>query len=203
MLTIKIDQEFKSLIPPLSTDEYSQLEQNLINDGIRDPLVLWNNTLIDGHNRYEIAQKYNLDFETIDKDFEDRDGAKLWIISNQLGRRNLLPAVRIKLAMTAEPIIAAKAKENSLANLKQNQNTDDDKCRYRKNETEKTDESIRADAPFLRIEETLQEHQSQQSDKDKNKTNRQHKTNYQVAKLASVSDKSVERYKNKAITLFD
>ena len=63
MTDIKIDQEFQSLIPPLSTDEYNQLEQNLIKDAIRDPLVLWNGTLIDGHNRYDISQKHNLEFK--------------------------------------------------------------------------------------------------------------------------------------------
>ena len=170
MTDIKIDQEFQSLIPPLTIDEYNQLEQNLITDGIRDPLVIWNGILIDGHNRYDISQKHNLEFKTIEMQFDNRDDVKIWIINNQLGRRNLLPAVRIKLAMVAEPIIAAKKKENSIANLKQNQTTDTDICRSRTPEKEI-------------------------SSKEKKKIERQNATNYQVAQIAGVSDKSVERYK--------
>ena len=50
-----IDAEFKALIPALTKDEFSQLEENILRDGIQDPLKIWNGTLIDGHNRYEIA----------------------------------------------------------------------------------------------------------------------------------------------------
>jgi hypothetical protein len=41
MTNIQIDPEFKSLIPPLAPEEYAQLESNLIDDGCRDPLVVW------------------------------------------------------------------------------------------------------------------------------------------------------------------
>ena len=41
MHNIQIDNEFKSLIPPLSAEERAQLEANLLADGCRDPLVVW------------------------------------------------------------------------------------------------------------------------------------------------------------------
>jgi len=56
----KIDAEFASLIPPLSADEYMQLEANLIVEGCRDPLVVWGEILIDGHNRLQICTKHNM-----------------------------------------------------------------------------------------------------------------------------------------------
>jgi hypothetical protein len=37
-MNIEINQEFKALIPPLSIEEYSQLEKNIIADGCREPL---------------------------------------------------------------------------------------------------------------------------------------------------------------------
>jgi len=40
-MEITIDQEFKNLIPPLSSEELSQLSQNIKNEGCRDPLVVW------------------------------------------------------------------------------------------------------------------------------------------------------------------
>ena len=54
--TLKIDPEFKDLIPPLSSDEYEQLENNILYDGCREPLIAWNDILVDGHNRYDICQ---------------------------------------------------------------------------------------------------------------------------------------------------
>lgn len=110
-MSITIDNEFSGLIPPLSDEEFNQLEQNCVSEGIRDALVTWNGVLVDGHNRYRIAQKHQLDFQTKEIEFKDRDDAKLWILKNQLGRRNLLPYVRAQLALKLKPIIAEKAKE--------------------------------------------------------------------------------------------
>lgn len=56
-IKLKIDKEFKTLIPPLSPTEYEQLEANIIADGCREPIVIWNGYIIDGHNRYEICKK--------------------------------------------------------------------------------------------------------------------------------------------------
>ena len=66
-----IDNEFQRLIPPLSADEFNQLEQNILQEGIRDALVTWNGILIDGHNRYSIAKKHNLPYKTVEMQFED------------------------------------------------------------------------------------------------------------------------------------
>lgn len=38
---ITIDKEFKDLIPPLTAEEYAQLEENCVREGIRDPLTIW------------------------------------------------------------------------------------------------------------------------------------------------------------------
>lgn len=63
-MSIIIDEEFKSLIPPLSDDEFRQLEANCVRDGIRDPLVVWpqddsNDILVDGHNRFRISAMHS------------------------------------------------------------------------------------------------------------------------------------------------
>jgi ParB-like chromosome segregation protein Spo0J len=56
-----MNQRFKDIIRPLSESELQLLEQNILRDGIRDPLVVWGDTLIDGHNRYAIAQAVQAD----------------------------------------------------------------------------------------------------------------------------------------------
>ena len=38
---IKIDDEFKALIPPISPDEYKLLEESILSEGCRDALVVW------------------------------------------------------------------------------------------------------------------------------------------------------------------
>ena len=110
---MKIDNEFKNLIPPLTEDEYKQLEENILRDGIRDPLVVWSQEeiLVDGHNRYEIAQKHNLPFATKSIDFEDRNEAMAWIIRNQFGRRNLNKFQRSELSIKLKKVISARAKK--------------------------------------------------------------------------------------------
>ncbi len=92
---ITIDPEFANLIPPLDEDEYSKLEESILEEnGLISPLVVWNGILIDGHHQYEILRKYpekKLYYEIYEADFPDRYAAKEWICENQLGRRNLSP----------------------------------------------------------------------------------------------------------------
>ena len=94
MKKFTVDPEFKSNIPPLSDEEFAQLEKNILADGCRDPLVLWGQLLVDGHNRYVICTKHGLPFDTVQKEFASRDEALDWTDANQLGRRNLTPDQR-------------------------------------------------------------------------------------------------------------
>ena len=97
---LKINPDFKALIPPLSAEEFQQLEENIISSSkCRDALVVWNGTIIDGHNRYVICQKHGIPYEVSAKHFPSRKAAVLWILENQLGRRNLTNATRINLAI--------------------------------------------------------------------------------------------------------
>jgi transcriptional regulator with XRE-family HTH domain len=109
---LKINETFRALIPPLSHEEYSQLEANLIENGIREAISIWIDTVIDGHNRYEIAQKHNIPYTTVSYDFQSEADVIPWIIKNQFGRRNLTAYDRSVLALRLKPVIAEKAKEN-------------------------------------------------------------------------------------------
>ena len=111
-MELKIDEEFKTLIPPLSADEFDQLKQNIISDGCREPLVVWNGVIVDGHNRYNICTKNDIPFKVLKKQFEDRNEVIRWIIMNQFGRRNLTPYQRSELAIRLKPLVEMKAKEN-------------------------------------------------------------------------------------------
>lgn len=88
---LKIDPEFEKVIPPLTKDEYHQLEENILDDGrIMMPIAVWGDIIVDGHNRYRIAREYgDIPFSTTQLDFANRYEAIAWICKNQLGRRNL------------------------------------------------------------------------------------------------------------------
>ena len=111
-MNIIIDNEFRSLIPPLTPEEYDGLAASILADGCRDALVLWGDTLVDGHNRYEICTTHDVPFQTVQKEFADRNDVLRWIILNQFGRRNLPAYERAKLALRLKPLIAKKAKAN-------------------------------------------------------------------------------------------
>jgi site-specific DNA-methyltransferase (adenine-specific) len=88
---LTIDPEFAALIPPLAPEEREQLERNILADGCRDPLTVWDGVIVDGHNRYEICTRHGLLFKTVGIEFFDREAAMDWMDANQLGRRNLSP----------------------------------------------------------------------------------------------------------------
>lgn len=94
--SLKIDPEFSAQILPLSFDELHQLELNMIRDGkLTDPIIVWNKTILDGHNRYNILRKHSfIEYEIKEMEFSSRQEALIWICNHQLGRRNLTPERR-------------------------------------------------------------------------------------------------------------
>lgn len=111
---LEIKEEFKKLIPSLTTEEFKQLEENCLAEGIREAILTWNGFIIDGHNRYEIATKWNLDYQTKLKHFKNEEEVKEWMILNQFGRRNLSNYQRSVLALQLEEVFKEKAKENQI-----------------------------------------------------------------------------------------
>jgi N6-adenosine-specific RNA methylase IME4 len=109
---LEIKKEFKELIPALTAEEFKQLEDNCLAEGIREKIITWNGFIIDGHNRYEIATRWNLDYETESKHFKNEEAVKEWMILNQFGRRNLSNYQRSVLALQLEDVFKEKAKEN-------------------------------------------------------------------------------------------
>jgi hypothetical protein len=80
-------------MPPLSAEEYQQLQANVLAEGCREPLVVWEEAglLLDGHNREQICRAHALTFHTHLLSLPTREDAVNWIINNQIGRRNLTP----------------------------------------------------------------------------------------------------------------
>lgn len=111
-MKIVVDQEFKDIIPPLSAEEYKALEESILEEGVRDPIHIWNGIIIDGHNRFEIAEKNGITCPTRTAFFFSRDEAIVWIIDNQRGRRNLSKEELLKLGFKRAELLRPKAEEN-------------------------------------------------------------------------------------------
>ena len=94
--SLKIDPEFSAQILPLSFEELQQLEMNMIRDGkLTDPIIVWNKTILDGHNRYNLLKKHSfIEYEIKEMELSSRQEDLIWICNHQLGRRNLTPERR-------------------------------------------------------------------------------------------------------------
>ena len=119
VLDIVVDEELRSLIPPLTDEEQAALEANVLSDGCLDPLIVWREqqVLLDGHHRKEICDRFGIDYETRELSLPDRDAAKRWIIEHQFGRRNLTPFQRAELALKLKPLLAERAKARKAAGV--------------------------------------------------------------------------------------
>lgn len=106
---IKIDEEFRSLIPPLTAEEYKGLEESIVKDGCRDALVLWNDTLVDGHNRYQICMKHGIPYQTVQMDFDSKADAAMWMVKNQMARRNLQKFQHVEMLSGVDAIMREEA----------------------------------------------------------------------------------------------
>ena len=93
---LKVDPEFSGKVLPLSVEEFQQLEENILADGVvLNPLITWNGIIVDGHNRYRVLLEHQeIPFQIHEKEFPDRFAVIAWICRNQLGRRNLTPQQR-------------------------------------------------------------------------------------------------------------
>ena len=114
MTELTILDELKTLLPPLSTEEYDGLEADILEHGCLSPMITWNGKLVDGHHRYEICTKHEIPFSVQNIVFDNLDAAKLWAWKHQEHRRNLTPFHRAELALKLKDTIAAKAKERQV-----------------------------------------------------------------------------------------
>ncbi len=87
-MNLKINESFNRLLGKLSDEELRELEASILEEGVRDPIVTWQGTIIDGYNRYRIATKHGLTFVVEEMEFETELHALQWIISNHFKPRS-------------------------------------------------------------------------------------------------------------------
>jgi hypothetical protein len=99
--------ELRDLIQPLQVEEFEILTNNIVQNGCKDSIVIWQTSekiinpnaitdnekfvIIDGHNRYKICTKHNLSFNIVLMYFDSIQAVKNYMLDLQMGRRNLSP----------------------------------------------------------------------------------------------------------------
>jgi hypothetical protein len=131
---LRIDPEFRGLIPPLNPAEKEELKRSLQKEGCRDKLVVCmldgECVLLDGHNRYDICNENEprIPFETMEIAVSDRIEAKIWILKNQRARRNLDESQRAMLAVSLKDLYAEEAKQRQGTRTDLGKNLDEGKA---------------------------------------------------------------------------
>lgn len=108
--------EMEQLLPPLSAEQFSALEGDILENGCYAPIIVNEDmVIIDGHNRFRICEKHGLPFKMLVFSFADMLEAKQWALDTQKGRRNLEKWELGKIALKLKPEIEARAKANMSA----------------------------------------------------------------------------------------
>lgn len=124
---IKIDPELRDLLPPLTKDEFQDLENGILKNGLQDTIKVWTDEetdityLVDGHNRYNICKKNKIDLghwqiqELGSYRYKNKDDIIKYMLDTQLGRRNLSPVQRYVIAEKYKTVFEEQAKKNMSA----------------------------------------------------------------------------------------
>jgi hypothetical protein len=115
IMQIQINDVLRAYIEPLTEAEHDALERSLLAEGCRDALVLWNDVLVDGHNRYAICQKHGIPFKVVQNErFQSMEDVMLWMIDNHLGRRSVSDFQRGVLALRKKDILAQRLEQDAV-----------------------------------------------------------------------------------------
>ena len=108
--------EMAELLPPLTGEQLSALEADILVNGCYSPVIVNEDmVIIDGHNRQSLCEKHGLPYQMAVFSFGDLLEAKQWALDTQKGRRNLDKWELGKIALRLKPDIEARAKENMSA----------------------------------------------------------------------------------------
>ena len=108
--------ELAGLLPPLTEEQLTALEADLLKNGCYSPIIVNEDlVIIDGHNRQRLCEKHGIPYKMAVFSFEDMLEAKQWALDTQKGRRNLDKWELGKIALKLKPDIEARAKANQSA----------------------------------------------------------------------------------------
>ena len=86
------------IFPMMSASEFAELKADIKQHGVREPIVIFDNRLIDGRNRYKAMQELGIDPGYHAADLEVCDDPIAFVLSHNLHRRHLTTSQRAAIA---------------------------------------------------------------------------------------------------------
>jgi ParB-like chromosome segregation protein Spo0J len=116
-MQIKINKEYASLVPQLTSEEYESLKESIKQDGLFVPLIInKDGVLLDGHHRYKACKELGIEISQPDckvKEFQNKLDEKLFVIDCNLNRRPSKGYTQREIAQTLQIAIATVNKDIS------------------------------------------------------------------------------------------
>ena len=100
--------EYAMLLPMLSSDEKITLKKHIQENGLLNPIVLYEGKILDGRNRYEICLELGITPTT--KEYSG-DSPLAYVVGQNIERRHLSPSQKAAIAVKLEPMFAEEAKK--------------------------------------------------------------------------------------------
>lgn len=116
-MELKIEEKLRDVLIPLTNEKFAALEDDILRNGCIQPIIVWNGTIVDGHNRYAICQKHGIPFKTVEHDFADMTEARLWIWSNMKNTREPTDFQKCEMVMPFRDEIGSEAVKRVLAGV--------------------------------------------------------------------------------------
>lgn len=112
--------ELKSYLPFADKELFNNLKEDIRENGLNDPIIYittpsGQKLVVEGHTRLmalKALNKHQVSTKELKHGFNSLDEIKLWMVKNQLTRRNLSNVEKIRLAFLSKPTIEKLAKEN-------------------------------------------------------------------------------------------
>lgn len=102
--------EYAKLFPPMSEEEFEELVEDIRQNGQLEPIVVYEDKILDGRNRYNACMKLG-----IKPKMKDYDGERLsaldFVISKNIKRRHLTASQKALLALEIKPLLEKEARK--------------------------------------------------------------------------------------------
>ena len=86
---LKVDEDFRRLVLPLSQTQVEQLKADILQRGIPQRVFAWYNSILLGYEAYEICVSNGIPFEISRIAHMPKEKAMIWLVMNQLSRKDI------------------------------------------------------------------------------------------------------------------
>ena len=113
-MELKIEEKLRDVLIPLTDEKFAALEDDILRNGCIQPIIVWNGTIVDGHNRYAICQKHGIPFKMVEHDFADMTEARLWVYTSETNKRDATIFQKCEMAMRFKDDVESQALQRIL-----------------------------------------------------------------------------------------